>query len=108
MIQLAAKRLDHHIMRFSVARHWLIWLPRFHLNASAALRCHPSQRRRIINPKAYRLPTRGHCAGEPPAHADIAKIINDATKNIPAQFWHQLKLTDFSAFFALHSNFSQR
>jgi len=48
---------------------------------------HPGQGSRIIHPQTYGMTTLGQIGRQPPANTDIAKIINNLTKNSPTQNW---------------------
>jgi hypothetical protein len=54
-----------------------------------ALRRHPAQRRRIVHPQPHALSTLGEVAGEAPAHADVAEVVDDAAEHVPQQGGHR-------------------
>jgi len=61
--------------------------PGRHLHAGVALGRHPAQRARIVHPQPHALPALGQVAGQPPAHADVAEVVDDAAEDVPQQRW---------------------
>ena len=84
--QIATEGFDHDIAWFDVDH--AMW-PRAQFDASCAIRCHPTQRRGIVDPQPYLVTARTEIGGKPPAHADVAEVVDDAAEQVPVQWLHR-------------------
>jgi hypothetical protein len=80
--RVAAEGLDHHVA--GLARPG----PGQHLHAGRALRCHPAQRRGIVDDQAHDLPAYRQCTRQPPAHTGIAVVVDHAAEDVPLLAGH--------------------
>ena len=57
--------------------------PSGHRHAFATVRCHPCQRAGRVHPQPYVLPAQSQVYRQPPAHAQVAVVVNDAAEDVP-------------------------
>ena len=79
--QLAAKGLDDHIGNVAGGNQG----PGQNLHLRMAPRGHPVQRSGIVHPKPDPCTLLSQRARQAPAHPQVAMVVNDTAKNIPAQ-----------------------
>ena len=100
--QSAAKGFDPDISRRQLAQQRGVagLMPRQNLNliisqaAPQSVRGHPAQGRGIVNPKTHGLTRFSQLPSQPPAHPQIAMVVNDSTKNVPkASRVHGMRLS---------------
>ena len=86
VIERAAKGFDQYVGCFV----WQVggaqgFVPGLHLHARVALRGKPLQGPRIVYPQPHALPALGQLHRQPPAHADIAVVVDYGAENVPEQ-----------------------
>jgi hypothetical protein len=57
--------------------------PGAQLDTRRTARRHPAQGRGVVDPQSHRLPARAEVGGEPPAHADVAEVVDHAAEDVP-------------------------
>ena len=80
---LAAKGFDQHLAGGQFVGPGERLRPRQHLHPGAALGGHPGQGPRIVHPQAHQVAARGELARQPPTHAQIAVVVDDAAEEVP-------------------------
>ena len=79
--EFAAKGFHHHIAHVKRGVDW----PRPHLYLVTALWGHPGEGAGIVNPQTHGVAALREVGAQPPANAEVAVVVDDATKNIPTQ-----------------------
>jgi len=85
----AAKAFDPHIGGGQLLQHRgiMCFRPVVHLHPGplALYRTgrHPGQGAGVVHPQAYRMAAVGEVGAQAPAHADVAKVVDDLAENIP-------------------------
>src|SRR5690606_20981683 len=57
-------------------------------HAAASARCHPGKCAGVVDPQPHCLAVVGQPAGEPPAHARVAVVVDDPAEDVPAHGCH--------------------
>ncbi len=78
-LQFTAERFDHGIA--GLRRHLVV--PGQNLDARLAGGCHPLQGRGVVDPEPHLFAAIGQLDRQPPAHADVAVVVDDLAENVP-------------------------